>query len=136
MLQQQIHPAQYKNVLGDNLINLAVVLEDTTTHERALAAEEFNIASPELIIKVTHTNYRLIRHRMQLFKNHICCVHLVEYFRFTFMFFLFQVADKDSIVLKKEHTATVTFINPFSHPVSGVLTVAGAGLINGKTQFR
>ncbi|XP_037535760.1 transglutaminase 5, like [Nematolebias whitei] len=97
VLQQQIHPAQYKNVLGDNLINLAVVLEDTTTHERALAAEEFNIASPELIIKV---------------------------------------ADKDSIVLNKEHTATVTFINPFSHPISGVLTVAGSGLINGRTQFR
>ncbi|XP_013864072.1 transglutaminase 5, like [Austrofundulus limnaeus] len=94
VLQQQIHPAQYKNVLGDNLINLAVVLEDTATRERVLAAEEFNISSPELIIK------------------------------------------KDSIVPNKEHSATVTFINLFSHPVSGVLTVTGAGLINGRTQFR
>lgn len=74
---------------------------------------------------------------MRLFKNQVSGVHFVEYSWFTFMlFFFFQVADKDSIVLNKEHIATVTFINPFSHPVSGVLTLAGAGLINGKTQFR
>lgn len=50
--------------------------------------------------------------------------------------FLLQMADADSIVLNKEQTATVSFTNPFSHPVSGVLTVAGAGLIQGKIHFR
>lgn len=44
--------------------------------------------------------------------------------------------DEDSVVPNKEQTATVTFINSFSHPVSGVLTVAGAGLINGKIHYR
>lgn len=97
VLQQQILPAQYEDVVGDDLINLAVVLEDMTSQERVLASEEFNIASPELII---------------------------------------EVADEDSIVPNKEQTATVTFTNPFSHPVSGVLTVAGAGLIQGKVHYR
>lgn len=50
--------------------------------------------------------------------------------------FLLQVADEHSIALNEEHAATVTFTNPFSHPVTGVLTVAGAGLIQGKLQFR
>ncbi|XP_039972459.1 transglutaminase 5, like [Xiphias gladius] len=97
VLRQQILPAQYENVVGDNLINLAVVLEDMATQERVLASEEFNIASPQLTI---------------------------------------QVADEDSIVPNKEQSATVTFTNPFSHAVGGVLTVAGAGLIPDKINFR
>lgn len=40
------------------------------------------------------------------------------------------------MVLNEEQIATVSFTNPYSHPVSGVLTVAGAGLIQGKLQFR
>lgn len=52
VLRQQILPAQYENVVGDNLINLAVVLEDMATQERVLASEEFNIASPQLTIQV------------------------------------------------------------------------------------
>ncbi|XP_022068145.2 transglutaminase 5, like [Acanthochromis polyacanthus] len=96
-LQQEISPAQYEDVVGDDMINLAVVVEDMNSEERVLASEEFNIASPELII---------------------------------------EVADEHSIALNKEHVAMVTFTNPFSHPVTGVLTVAGAGLIQGKLQFR
>ncbi|KAM4741248.1 transglutaminase 5, like [Anableps anableps] len=97
VIQEYILPEQYEHVVGDNLINLAVVLEDIATSERMLASEEFNIASPELII---------------------------------------QVADENDIVPNKELTASVTFTNPFSHPVSGLLTVAGAGLIAGKQMFR
>ena len=52
MIQQQILPAQYEDVVGDDLINLAVVLEDMSSQERVLASEEFNIASPELNIQV------------------------------------------------------------------------------------
>uniref|UniRef100_A0A3B5BKZ5 protein-glutamine gamma-glutamyltransferase n=1 Tax=Stegastes partitus TaxID=144197 RepID=A0A3B5BKZ5_9TELE len=89
-LHQEISPAQYEDVVGDDMINLAVVMEDMKSDERFLASEEFNIASPELII---------------------------------------EIADESSIALNKEQVATVTFVNPFSHPVSGVLTVAGAGLI-------
>ncbi|XP_049894407.1 transglutaminase 5, like [Epinephelus moara] len=97
VLNEQILPAKYEDVVGDDLINLAVVLEDMGSHERVLDSEEFNIASPELNI---------------------------------------QIADEDSIVPNKEQTATVTFTNPFSHPVSGVLTVAGAGLIQRKAHYR
>ncbi|XP_031699286.1 transglutaminase 5, like [Anarrhichthys ocellatus] len=96
-IHQQILPAQYEDVVGDDLINLAVVLEDLASHERVLASEEFNIAGPQLTI---------------------------------------QIADEDSIVPNKEQAAIVTFTNTFSHPVSGVLTVAGAGLIQGKAHFR
>ncbi|XP_068598549.1 transglutaminase 5, like [Brachionichthys hirsutus] len=97
LIHQQILPVQYEDVVGDDLINLAVVLQDTSTQERVLAAEEFNIASPQLTI---------------------------------------QIADEDSIIKNKKHAATVTFTNPYSHPVSGVLTVAGAGLIQSKVHFR
>ncbi|MEQ2315858.1 hypothetical protein AMECASPLE_026723 [Ameca splendens] len=97
VVQEHILPAQYEHVMENSLINLAVILEDMATHKRVLASEEFNIASPELII---------------------------------------QVADEDSIVPNKQLTATVTFTNSFSRPVSGLLTVAGAGLIAGKKQFR
>ncbi|KAM6947146.1 transglutaminase 5, like [Lycodopsis pacificus] len=97
IIHQQILPAQYEDVVGDDLINLAVVLEDMASRERVLASEEFNIASPQLTI---------------------------------------QIADEDSIVATKEQAAIVAFTNTFSHPVSGVLTVAGAGLIQGKAHFR
>ncbi|XP_069003902.1 transglutaminase 5, like [Embiotoca jacksoni] len=96
VLHQQIVPAEYEDVVGDDLINLAVVLEDVESHERVLASEEINIASPQLTI---------------------------------------QIADENSIMPNKEQTATLIFTNPFSNPVSGVLTVAGAGLIKGKIQF-
>ncbi|XP_074524948.1 transglutaminase 5, like [Halichoeres trimaculatus] len=97
ILHDQILPAKYEDVVGDDLINLAVVLEDLGSQERVLASEEFNIASPQLNI---------------------------------------QVANENSIVPHKKQTATVTFTNPYSHPVRGVLTVAGAGLIQGKMLFR
>lgn len=97
VIHQQILPAEYENVVGDDVINLAVVLEDLASHERVLASEEFNIASPQLAI---------------------------------------EIADPDSVVLSREQAAIVTFTNPFSYPVSGVLTVAGAGLIQGKVNFR
>lgn len=49
---------------------------------------------------------------------------------------LFQVADEKSVILNSEQTAVVTFVNHFSHPVSGILTVAGASLIQGRVNFR
>ncbi|XP_041639534.1 transglutaminase 5, like [Cheilinus undulatus] len=97
VLRQQIVPAEYEDVVGDNLINLAVVLEDMEGMGRVLATEEFNIASPEINI---------------------------------------EIADEDRIIPNKQQTATVTFTNPFSHPVSGVLTITGAGLIQGKLHYR
>lgn len=52
MVKQHILLAQYEDVVGDNVINLAVVLEDTATQERFLSSEEFSIASPQLAIEV------------------------------------------------------------------------------------
>lgn len=52
VLNQQILPAQYRDVVGDKVVNLAAVLQDTASREHALASEEFNVASPQLIIKV------------------------------------------------------------------------------------
>uniref|UniRef100_A0A674MUY2 protein-glutamine gamma-glutamyltransferase n=1 Tax=Takifugu rubripes TaxID=31033 RepID=A0A674MUY2_TAKRU len=95
VIKQQIFPAQYEDVVGDDLINLAVVLEDMATQERVLASEEFNITTSQLTIQV-----------------------------------------EDSVILNREQTATVTFSNHFSHPVSGILTVAGAGLIQGRVHYR
>ncbi|XP_029007266.3 transglutaminase 5, like isoform X2 [Betta splendens] len=97
LLSQQILPSQYRDLVGDKMINLAAVLQDTASREHALASEEFNIASPQILI---------------------------------------QIADEKSIVPNKEQAATVSFTNPFPHPVGGTLTVAGAGLIQGKLHFR
>ncbi|XP_051931082.1 transglutaminase 5, like isoform X2 [Hippocampus zosterae] len=97
VLKQQIYPGQYEDVVGDDLVNLAAVLEDMATHERVLAFEEFNVAIPELVI---------------------------------------QIEGEDKLALNREHGASVTFTNPFSHPVSGVLSVSGAGLLQGHANFK
>lgn len=60
VIKQQIFPAQYEDVVGDDLINLAVVLEDMATQERVLASEEFNITSSQLTIQVNTLSYFLI----------------------------------------------------------------------------
>lgn len=60
VIKQQIFPAQYEDVVGDDLINLAVVLEDMATQERVLASEEFNITSSQLTIQVNTLSYSLI----------------------------------------------------------------------------
>ncbi|KAM6979579.1 transglutaminase 5, like [Aplochiton taeniatus] len=96
VLQHLIPPGQYEMVVGDDLINLAVVLKDSSNQESVLACEEFNIASPQLSIKLS---------------------------------------DK-SIVCSKQHTGVVVVTNPFSVPISGLLTVGGTGLIQGKLQSR
>lgn len=60
VIKQRIFPAQYEDVVGDDLINLAVVLEDMATQERVLATEEFNITSAQLTIQVNTLSYSLI----------------------------------------------------------------------------
>ncbi|XP_057701220.1 transglutaminase 5, like [Corythoichthys intestinalis] len=97
ILRQQILPEVYEDVVGDDMVNLAAVLEDVATHERVLAFQEFNVTVPELII---------------------------------------EIQDEDNVTLNCEHAATVAFSNPFSHPVSGVLSVSGAGLLRGHVNFR
>ncbi|XP_035634458.1 transglutaminase 5, like isoform X1 [Oncorhynchus keta] len=97
VIHHLIDHAQYESLMGDDLVNLAVVIEDESTQERVLASEEFNITSPQLSI---------------------------------------QIADEDSVMLHKEHTALVVFCNTFSVPVSGLLTVTGSGLIEGEMHSR
>ncbi|KAL7891538.1 hypothetical protein AOLI_G00010140 [Acnodon oligacanthus] len=46
-----------------------------------------------------------------------------------------RIEDEGSVVAQKVQVAMVTFTNPFSEPVSGVLTVAGAGLLEDKVLF-
>ncbi|XP_061543481.1 transglutaminase 5, like [Phycodurus eques] len=96
-MKQQILPGQYEDVVGDDLVNLAAVLEDVATHERVLAVEEFSVVTPELLIKIE---------------------------------------EEDNVTLNQEQSAIVTFTNPFSQPVSGVLNVSGAGLLRGHANFR
>lgn len=39
-------------LIGDNLVNLAVVVQDEGSQDRVLAYEEFNIGTPEIDIQV------------------------------------------------------------------------------------
>lgn len=61
-----------------------------------------------------------------------CCdIHSLHWCKF-----VLQVENEDSIELYKEQIATMTFTNPFAYPVGGVLTIAGAGLIQDKVHLR
>lgn len=50
--------------------------------------------------------------------------------------FSLQIQDENKLALNREQSASVTFTNPFSHPVSGVLSVSGAGLLQGHANFK
>uniref|UniRef100_G3NLK6 Transglutaminase-like domain-containing protein n=1 Tax=Gasterosteus aculeatus TaxID=69293 RepID=G3NLK6_GASAC len=91
-LHHSIPPAEYEAFLaGDDIVNVAVVIKDEKTKERVLAAQEFNISSPQISV---------------------------------------EIEGGDSIQMKKEYTARVSFINPFTKVLSGaVLTVKGSGLL-------
>lgn len=52
LLEHQISYSQYEALGNEQLVNLAAVVMDTTTHERALASEEFNITNPTIHIQV------------------------------------------------------------------------------------
>ncbi|KAI4883069.1 hypothetical protein NFI96_029359 [Prochilodus magdalenae] len=58
-----------------------------------------------------------------------------EEFNFSSPIINIRVANEASIIAEKNQVAMVTFTNPFSEPVSGVLTVTGAGLLEDKVLF-
>ncbi|KAM4610653.1 protein-glutamine gamma-glutamyltransferase 2-like [Polymixia lowei] len=52
-LQHVISPVEYESMLVvKDIVNMAVVIKDVRTKERVLAAEEFNITSPQISIEV------------------------------------------------------------------------------------
>ncbi|KAM6924926.1 protein-glutamine gamma-glutamyltransferase 2-like [Xenentodon cancila] len=52
-LHQTILYSEYESVLSaDDIVNAAVVIKDTETSERALAAQEFSISAPEITIEI------------------------------------------------------------------------------------
>lgn len=95
----KIPPSAYEPVLiGEGLLNVAVVLKDENTKKRIIATEEFNLKFPHISI---------------------------------------EVQGGDVLQLRKEHTALVSFTNPFSLALSGaVLTVEASGLLEGKQQSK
>ncbi|XP_060914093.1 protein-glutamine gamma-glutamyltransferase 5-like isoform X2 [Labrus mixtus] len=96
-LKHTIPTSEYEAYLaGDDIVNVAVVIKDLKTNESILAAQEFNISSPQIAI---------------------------------------EIDGGDTIKLKDEHTAQVSFINTFPKTLNGaVLTVEGSGLLKGKHQ--
>ncbi|XP_029579021.1 protein-glutamine gamma-glutamyltransferase 5 [Salmo trutta] len=52
-VHHQIPYSEYENMLvGEGLLNVAVVIKDERTKERVLASEEFNITAPQISIEV------------------------------------------------------------------------------------
>ncbi|XP_076597691.1 protein-glutamine gamma-glutamyltransferase 2-like [Chaetodon auriga] len=98
-LRHTIPPSEYESILvGDDIVNVAVVIKDVRTKERVLAAQEFSIRSPQITI---------------------------------------EIEGGDSIQMKKEHTAQVSFTNTLTKTLTGaVLTVEGCGLLQGKHEAR
>ncbi|XP_078110502.1 protein-glutamine gamma-glutamyltransferase 5-like isoform X2 [Sander vitreus] len=99
LLQHTILPSEYESVLAaDDIVNMAVVIKDVRTKERALAMQEFNLRSLNITI---------------------------------------EIKGGDSILIKTEHKAQVSFINKLSKTLNGVvLTVEGSGLLQGKQEAR
>lgn len=64
VIHHLIDHAQYESLMGDDLVNLAVVMEDEYTQERVLASEEFNITSPQLSIQVQASLQNVSTHRI------------------------------------------------------------------------
>ncbi|XP_049438018.1 protein-glutamine gamma-glutamyltransferase 5-like isoform X3 [Epinephelus fuscoguttatus] len=53
MLHHTIPPSEYESVLvGDDIVNVAVVIKDVISKERVLALQEFNIKSPQITIEI------------------------------------------------------------------------------------
>lgn len=75
-MRQKIPLAQYEDVVGDNLINLAVVVEDTASQERVLSSEEFNITSPQLIIQVLYKNSQYFLLKVSHIQTY--CIHQLK----------------------------------------------------------
>ncbi|XP_028439713.1 protein-glutamine gamma-glutamyltransferase 5 [Perca flavescens] len=99
LLHHTILPSEYESVLAaDDIVNMAVVIKDVRTEERALAMQEFNLRSLKITI---------------------------------------EIKGGDSIQIKREHKAQVSFINKLSKTLDGVvLTVEGSGLLQGKQEAR
>lgn len=76
VVRQKIPLAQYEDVVGDNLINLAVVVEDTASQERVLSSEEFNITSPQLIIQVLYKNSQYFLLKVSHIQTY--CIHQLK----------------------------------------------------------
>lgn len=51
-IPQQIPYETFNSLIGENLVNLAVVVEDEGSQDRVLAYEEFSIGKPEIDIQV------------------------------------------------------------------------------------
>ncbi|KAK2851064.1 hypothetical protein Q5P01_007340 [Channa striata] len=52
-LRHTIFTSEHEPFLaGDDIVNLAVVIKDTQTEERVLAAQEFNVSSPQITIEI------------------------------------------------------------------------------------
>ena len=52
VLHHNISASQYEGLLGEDLVNLAVVLKDQASFQIFLASEEINVPSAELSIQV------------------------------------------------------------------------------------
>ena len=52
VLRHHIGAYQYEGLVGEDLVNLAVVLKDQASSQTFLASEEINVPSAELSIQV------------------------------------------------------------------------------------
>lgn len=52
-LRHSIPASAYESVLaGDDIVNVAAVIEDVATKERVLSSQEFSLSSPQITIEV------------------------------------------------------------------------------------
>nr|XP_046253906.1 protein-glutamine gamma-glutamyltransferase 2-like isoform X2 [Scatophagus argus] len=104
-LYHTISPSEYESVLAcDDIVNMAVVIKDVRTKERVLAAQEFNLSTPQIIIEIKGGD------SIQMKKEHTAHVSLISTFSKTLNGAVLTV--KGFGLLQGKHEARLTLLQP------------------------
>ncbi|KAM6930115.1 protein-glutamine gamma-glutamyltransferase 5-like [Lycodopsis pacificus] len=124
-LRHSIPPSEYESVLaGDDIVNVAVVINDVRTEERFLATQEFSMSSPQITIEIEGGD------SIQMNKEHTAQVSFINTFTKTLDGAVLTV--EGSGLLQGKHIARMVLLQPgekIEKTVTIVATSAGTKLL-------
>ncbi|XP_075951458.1 protein-glutamine gamma-glutamyltransferase 5-like [Anarhichas minor] len=124
-LQHTISPSEYESVLADDdIVNMAVVINDVRTEERFLATQEFSMSSSQITIEIEGGD------SIQMNKEHTAQVSFINTFTKTLDGAVLTV--EGSGLLQGKHKARMVLLQPgekIEKTVTIVATSAGTKLL-------
>ncbi|KAK9515699.1 hypothetical protein VZT92_026325 [Zoarces viviparus] len=124
-LHHTIPPSEYESDLaGDDIVNVAVVINDVNTEERFLATQEFSMSSPQITIEIEGGD------SVQMNKEHTAQVSFINTFTKTVDGAVLTV--EGSGLLQGKHVARMVLLQPeekIKKTVTIVATSAGTKLL-------